>query len=148
MASVFGNSYPKIVYDYGGGLSEVTILLPYSVVTRSEPMTEIVEFVSDLDGTRETSDRGTHWIVEIRYLLFKEADPCTKYQALQYYKNKPLTLFMHQDGYPFISAADHGADAKFVLLEIEPFSVTDVTYKDGLNLRFESLNPVWVGYPS
>lgn len=144
--SVFGNSYPQFIY-FHGVTGEVVVPLPYAIVTRSDPETEVVEFTSEIDGQRVVMDRGTHWVVEMKYLLFKETDARTKYEVFQYYKNLPVSLFIHADGYPFYRSSNHLLDALFVLTEVEPFLLTTTDYKDGLNLTFRSLNPVWVGQP-
>jgi hypothetical protein len=144
MSSILGTGVPQIVYDRGGA-GEVTISLPYSLITSSEPDTDLQVNESDIDGTREVYDRGTHWTVEILYHLYKEADPITKYGVLTSYKNTPVTFYLHDDASPFTQAADPDADAMFVLKEVEPFYLESARYKDGLRLTFESMQPVHVG---
>lgn len=134
---MLGVSYPKFVYDRGGA-SEATVLLPYSQYKANDSETRYIEHESEIDLNREAVKLGTHKVIELDYLLYKEVDPSAKYTEINAYHGLKVTFYLHEDGAQYKQADD--SDALFVLKEVTPYE--DEVYRDYCKLVFESLNPI------
>jgi len=130
---IFGTGEPKYIYDNDG---DVTVTLGYSVVERDEPEFDYIEHKSVLNGHREVYDKGTHWVYEVVVNLFKYNDPKSKLNT--FYASKPfdLILYRHSDGNPFQDA--DGTTVYFKLVEIEPFYLETILFRDKVRLKFIS----------
>lgn len=130
---IFGQQSPKIVDG-----SSNHILLDYSVILKDEPEFRNLQQESPINGNRSFHHRGYHWIYEIRYHLFKEANPRTKFETLHaLLGDTDLTLYRHRDTDPIQDSS--GVDVAFFFAEIIPIYIETANYTDGLILKFKSL---------
>ena len=131
---IFGTGEPKFTYEVESVIT--TINMNYVVVEKDEPDFDYVEHKSVLNGHREIYEQGTHWVFEIILNLFKYSDPKSKLN--QFFAAKPfdLILYRHSDGNPFQDA--DGTTVYFKLVEIEPFYLETVEFRDKVRLKFIS----------
>jgi hypothetical protein len=147
---ISGTTCPKFQYLPDADPLMVVFPLPYGRLMRSEPTTDYVEHKSQLDGAKEFVPRGTHWVIEIKYHLYKHTTAPTsmdQYNAICVYKSKEVYLYLHSDGAPFYTATGY-VKALFVLKEIIPYELTTAGHEDALTLIFESVDTILQGNPS
>lgn len=146
---IFGLTFPRFQYLPDADPAVAVVSLTYGLIVRSEPMPEYVEQKSQIDSAREFIHRGTHWVVEIKYHLYKHTTaptPTERYTELVGYKGKEVYLWLHNDGSPFYTASSY-TKALFCLKEVLPGFLTTTDYKDVLTLVFESVDTILQGSP-
>lgn len=140
---IFGADAPKFVKNKGLS-NEVTVLLDFVNITKFEPETEYIEHKSEIDCTKYIFKKGTHLAVELSMNLFKYSDPAAKFDEIYTYLGDSFVFHLHRDKDCFKKT--DGTDAKFTLKEAKSFYLESLDTrggkKDGLNLTFESLDPV------
>ncbi len=138
--AVNGVSAPKFIYNYGGD-SAIIILLDYAFSTEVKYESGYINQQSVFNLERDSMLLGTHVEFVCHLNLFKYADPKTKLSTLEQYKGLKVVLYQHRDGFFFFKDL-LGNPALFLLEEVEPYHLEDVTYKDAVKLTFKSMNKV------
>lgn len=138
--AINGTGAPKFVYNYGE-TGAVTVALDYARDTKAEYIHDYIEHESELDGEREAYLKSVHVRFTVILNLYKYTNPNSKLATLNTYKGLKVSLWEHTDGNPFYKNTS-GGTALFLLKEVHPFYLEDVTYKDAVKLVFESMNKV------
>jgi hypothetical protein len=129
--AIFGTDKPRLTDN------SVNIDLDYCEVIRSEP--EFKGFIqkNELTGTQGHVDRGYHWVYEVKYYIYKEADPTGKYNQLAALLGTEIyKLYPHRDHREFVDW--NANDVPFFFIEMTPSEVGRVNYEDFLILKFIS----------
>jgi hypothetical protein len=129
--AIFGTDKPRLTDN------SVNIDLDYCEAIRSEP--EFTGFIqkNELTGTQGHVDRGYNWIYEIKYYIYKEADPTGKYNQLAALLGTEIDkVYPHRDHNEFQDSA--GVAVPFFFVEMTPDVVGRVNYEDFLILKFVS----------
>lgn len=138
--AINGTGAPKFVYNYGG-TGAVTVALDNAKDMKVEYKHDYIEHESEIDGERDAYLKSVHVRFTIILHLYKYSNPASKLATLNSYKGLKVSLWEHSDGNPFYKDTSGGA-ALFLLKEVHPFYLEDVTYKDAVKLVFESMNKV------
>jgi len=138
--AINGTLAPKFIYNYYSE-SPVTVNLDYAFGTETKYGTSYIEHVSALTLEKDSFKQGTHVDFICHLNLFKYADPKAKLSTLETYKGQKVVLYEHRDGFFFFKDL-LGNPALFLLEEIEPYHLENVTYKDAVKLTFKSMNKV------
>jgi len=130
--SLFGIQAPKYI------VGSTTVNLDHWITLDDGPEDDIIMHESIINRHREWVVKGQHWIFSGNLLLFKYADPQTKYDEL---KPDEYTLvdqlFRRRDGIAIKDAAD--AVVKFRVESIHETYIKDhPDYPDILRITFKS----------
>jgi len=141
--AALGIQPPKWIYDSGGG-SEHVILFDYVFDIELKPKHYYIENESEIDLERDFYRKGTHYTLDFKINLYKYSTVLSEIKAKQdeiiSYVGLKGTLWQHRDASQFKKSG--GSDALFVLKEVLPFNLDNITFKDALYIKFESCSPV------
>jgi hypothetical protein len=129
--AIFGTDKPRLTDN------SVNIDLDYCEVIKSEP--EFTGFLQrgEIDGTNYHVNNGYHWVYEIKYYIYKEADSAGKYNQLALLLGTEIDkVYPHRDHSEFQDSA--GVAVPFFFIEMIPDVVGRVNYEDFLILKFIS----------
>lgn len=132
--SIFGTEEPKFI----SGETEVN--LDNCVILKDEADVLNIEHKDIVNGYRQWSSKGKHWIFEVDVYITKHADPEASYNTLKAYEHEIVTLYRRRDGSPFINENDD--EITFFIESIDEIYLKHYLYPDILRFRFISVNPV------
>lgn len=133
--SIHGEEAPKIITS-----GSDTINLDYVKVIKDEEDYKEVISKSKVEGIRTILHRGYHYDFHLKMHLYKYGDPGEKYIELKAALGDTVTLYRHRDGDPCKNP--DGDSAGFVFIELIPFHLTEIDFKDGLILKFMSTEKI------
>jgi|GEM_PF-3569820 len=122
---------------------EYTVNLNYAVVQQDEPDLQQLVHEAPLHGERVYVDRGEHWVFDVVLNLWKYSNVSSKFQEINFYRRKKVTLWRHSDGERMLDPDGNTAD--FIIEEVRPFYLNRNDYQDRLLLKFRSLQWVDLG---
>lgn len=137
--STFGYGVPVIKV----GATEYD--LDYCVIETCEPQSFDIEKIA-VDGTRELKKRGTHYLIELKYYLWKQgtlSQQHTRADLLQdlLWNDTSFKFKRHKtDGAYYKDASLN--EVNFALIEFNPYPFTKTDYKDAVYLKIISLTCV------
>ena len=140
--AINGTTTPKFIYNYGIS-GAVTVSLDKAYDVKVEYEHEYINHESELNLERDAYLKGMHVKMTVFLNLYKYTSPtpATKLSTLNSYKGLKVSLWEHSDGYPFFKDTS-GGTALFLLEEVTPFFLENVTFKDAVKLVFRSMNKV------
>jgi len=139
--SIFGSAAPKFVFDLGGE-NEATVILNYWVTTIDEPDSREIVHESEIEADRDFIDRGDFWVYEGRVNLHKYSSMAfirSKFEEINQFNKKKVTLWRHQDGEPF---KDSNGNNLLFYMKITPTFLTTLDFRDILIINFRSLGAI------
>ena len=127
--SIFGLQTPRIIGTYD-------LQLDYCEILKDEPEWFVTEYQDPISGEKIFVTKGYHWIYEVKFYLFKHADPDGTLDKLFEMLYEEITLYKHWDNEQFQDEDDTTVPFKFT--ELIPIYVERAIYRDALILKFES----------
>ena len=128
---IFGEQEPKIITSSG-----TSIYFDHTIIVENKPVFNRIEHESKINGNRLFVNKGYHWVFKFKMNLFKYSDPLTKFEEIEGALFDNVTLYKHRDRDPFKD--DNGDIVSFCFIELEPFYLDKLNFKDCLLLTFES----------
>jgi len=135
--SIFGIAGPKFIGSDDTHVDLDHVLLPFE---QDGPEFKTIMHESAINRDRNFVHRKYHWIWTGVILLFRYADPLTKYETLMDYLYDSVTFYRHRDKDPFKDSS--GTVVPFVITEIHPFYFTHAWGHDALRITLRSTKVV------
>lgn len=139
--SIFGNSAPKFIADFGG-TGEATVLLNCWLTNKDEPVVKELIIESELTAERSIISRGEYWLFSGTVNLFKYgslAEIRAKFEEIYAWNKTNVVLYKHRDGEPY---KDSGGSEVLFYMTVMPKNLMTLDFKDLLVIEFRSLSGV------
>jgi len=132
--AIFGVHSPKFK------VSATDVLLDNTVINEIRQDHSDIVHESEIDRARVIVTKPVHLTIQMTVHLYKYSDPIAKYDAIATHEKATCQIWKHRDFQAYQD--DAGADADFILTEVEPFYLTQWSYVDAVRLTFVSVDAI------